>query len=75
MISMATDRVVVCIIRMDEERMIAKPVFRVLGLGSRKRKSDPAMNYIARQDHFWEGEVLPVAEPSPPAQSTFLTRC
>jgi acetate kinase len=49
-ISTASSRVTVRVIRTDEERMIAKTVCSVLGLGSRKESSGLVTKYVSRAD-------------------------
>ena len=60
-ISAAVSRVAVRVIRTDEERMIAKTVCLVLGLGmaSEKMNSDHATKYISRLDPFSARGVPP----------------
>ncbi|MGA2430090.1 MAG: acetate/propionate family kinase [Candidatus Acidiferrum sp.] len=51
-ISTASSQVTVRVIRTDEERMIAKTVCSVLGLGRRKENSDHVTKYVSRADPF-----------------------
>jgi hypothetical protein len=53
----AASRVTVCVIGMDEARMIPRSVRRVLGLGMgcQERKSDHATEYISGLDPFSAG--------------------
>ena len=60
-ISVAASRVVVRVIRTDEEQMIARSVCRILGLGIANNELDSgqATKYISRLDPFPAGGVSP----------------